>query len=386
MQKDFNGERLKKARIYKGLTIAELAEEIDCQRQTISMYENGKSKPNDNQIIQKLSIALGFPMKFFIEEDSNLSIGSTYFRALLTTNKKYRTEQILKMEFVSKIFAFLNDYVQFPVLTLPDFSECTPEEAATLLREHWNLGKKPIDNIIHEVEQRGILVTSFSTTTDDVDAFSQMIDIDGESKFLIGYSSNKTSAARIHFDIAHELGHICLHEWSEDVEQLDREEFKQREKEANQFASAFLLPEESFKSDTLNKELRIPYYTELKRKWKVSIQAMNFRAHKLGIISYDEYQSMIRVLQRRGYRKSEPLDDTLITVKPSILKTAIIMLLNEKIFTAKAFMDELAFSYNLSLYPEEVEYLLSLPKDTLAISKILNFSSLQIRNKEETNL
>lgn len=384
MQKDFNGERLKKARVYKGLTVAELAEKIDCQRQTISMYENGKSKPIDNQVIQKLSIVLGFPVKFFMEKDLDLSLGSTYFRALLTTNKKYRTEQILKMEFVSKIFSFLNDYVQFPTLELPNLTGCSPEEAASILREHWGLGKKPIENIIYEVEQRGILVTSFSTNTNDVDAFSQMIDINGESKFLIGFSSNKTSAARIHFDIAHELGHICLHDWSEDIEELSREEFKVREKEANEFASAFLLPEDSFRNDTLNRELRIPYYTELKKKWRVSIQAMNYRAHKLGIISYEEYQTMIRVLQRRGYRKSEPLDDSLITAMPSILRTAIIMLLNEKVFTPKEFMDELAFSYNLSLYPKEIEYLLNLPEDTLSLPKILNFSSLQVRSVNQT--
>ncbi len=32
-----------------------------------------------------------------------------------------------------------------------------------------------------------------------------------------------------------------LHEWSEDVESLTREQFKEREKEANEFAAAFLL-------------------------------------------------------------------------------------------------------------------------------------------------
>ena len=67
--------------------------------------------------------------------------------------------------------------------------------------------------------------------------------------YLIAYSNNKTSAARIHFDIAHELGHICLHEWSEDIEELSKEEFKRREREANDFAAAFLLPEETFRKD-----------------------------------------------------------------------------------------------------------------------------------------
>ncbi|MCQ4638567.1 XRE family transcriptional regulator [Anaerovorax odorimutans] len=379
MNNEFNGERLKKARIYRGITVAELANRIDCQRQTVSMYENGKSKPMDDSIIENISKELKFPPKFFLERTNDITIGTTYFRALLTTNKRYRAEQVQKMEFVAEIYNFLKDYIVFPPLNLPDFGHCTPEEAAVKLREDWGLGDKPIENIIHVVEEHGILVTSFSTSTDDIDAFSQMITVNGETVYLIGYSNNKTSAARIHFDIAHELGHICLHEWSEDVEMLERDEFKEREKEANQFASALLLPENSFKADLSGKKLRIPYYTELKRKWKVSIQAMNRRAYNLGVITSDEYQIMIRTLQRRGLRKEEPLDDVILTAEPSLLKTSILMLLNEEVFTPKEFMDELSFSYNLSLSPEEIEYLLDLPEDTLTPSKILQFPTLRLK-------
>ncbi|MCW0603715.1 transcriptional regulator, partial [Clostridioides difficile] len=117
-------------------------------------------------------------------------------------------------------------------------------------------------------------------------------------------------------------------------------------------------------------------YTELKRKWKVSIQAMIRRSYSLGIISMDEYQSMIRTLQRRGLRKSEPLDDELLTSLPALLKTAVLMLLNEKIFTSKEFMNELSFSYNFSLDPKELENILDLPNNTLNSSKILYLSDV----------
>ena len=377
----FNGERLKKARVYRGLTVAELADKAQCLRQTISMYENGKTKPNDNETILRIANALNFPSQFFTENEVPVSMGSTYFRALLTTNKRYRAEQIQKMEFLAQIYSFLQEYIDFHELQLPDFSDCSPEEAAAKLRDFWKLGKRPIDNLIHEVEQRGILVTCFETSTDDVDAFSQMVDINGKTVFLIAFSSNKKSAARIHFDVAHELGHICLHEWSEDVEALSREEFKEREDEANRFAAAFLLPEESFGADAKRNPLRIPYYTELKRKWKVSIQAMSRRAWKLDIVSLDEYQMIIRTLQRRGLRKDEPLDDTLRTAMPSLLKTAVSMLLEEEVFTPKEFMDELAYTQGLSISPAEVEYLLDLPTGTLNVANILDFKKLQLKLK-----
>lgn len=377
----FNGERLKKARIYRGLTVAELAEKIDCQRQTVSMYENNKIKSPENSTVIKLSQALGFPSKYFYEPCDSINIGSTYFRALLTTNKRYRNEQIQKMEFVAQIFSFLKDYVEFPSLALPCIDgSISPEDAAMSLRKEWGLGDRPIENIIFEVEQHGILVTKFNTATNDIDAFSQMIDTDNGEIYIVGYSSNKTSAARIHFDIAHELGHICLHEWSEDIEMLSKAEFKEREAEANQFASAFLLPRETFRRDVAKDPMSIKYYMQLKKKWKVSIAAMIRRAYTLDVISMEDYQYLMRVLQRRGMRKQEPLDDVIVTAQPALLRASVMMLLEEDVFTPKEFMDELSFSYNLSLYPSEVEYLLNLLPDTLRINKVIPIHNLQLKN------
>lgn len=377
----FNGEQLRKARIYRGLTIGELAELSGYQRQTISMYENGKSTPMDMTIIFQLSNALKFPPQFFMEKGIDMDSGSTYFRALLTTNKKYRNQQEQKMEFVAQLYSFIQEYIDFPNVNLPVFPDgVTPEEAARILREHWGLGNRPIANIIYVVEENGIVVTTFETDTDDVDAFSKMMKIDNQIKYFIGYSSNKTSASRIHFDIAHELGHICLHGWSEDVESLSKTEFKECEDQANAFAAAFLLPESSFKNDVLLKPLSLPYYRQLKQKWKVSIAAMFRRAYSLGIITADEYQASIRTMQRRSIWKNEPLDDVLITSEPSLLRTSVTMLLNEKIFTPKEFVDELSCNFGLSLYSDEIEHLLNLPTDTLYVSKVLNVPHIKLKS------
>lgn len=383
MKPQFNGDRLKKARIYRGLTVAELAEQVGCQRQTLSMYEISKSQPTDDGLVERLSHVLSFPAKFFYEYPASNIEGTVYFRSLLTTNKKYRNEQIVKMDFLSLIYSLLQDYISFPVYEPLNFSEdIKPEEAAYALRDAWGLGHGPIDNIISVVEQHGILVTSFSTSTDDVDAFSQFMGTSDEPTYLIAYSNNKTSAARIHFDIAHELGHICLHEWSEDIEELSKEEFKRREHEANDFAAAFLLPEDTFRRDAEAGPQTIAYYKHLKKKWKVSIAAMIRRSENLDIITKEDYQSLIRIMQRRGQRKEEPLDDVLITASPALLKASVMMLLQENVFTPEEFMDELSTAYGLSISPEEVEYLLDLPAGTLAVSKIVDFAKIQIkRNK-----
>lgn len=382
--KNFNGEQLKKARVYRGYTVGELAELSGYQRQTISMYENGKSTPIDISVIMNLSRVLNFPPQFFTDQSVKLNSGSTYFRALLTTNKKYRNQQEQKMEFVAALYSFIQEYVDFPELNLPEIpGDVSPEEAAGILRKHWGLGDRPISNLIYTVEENGIIVTSFKTETDDVDAFSKMIEIEGEQRYFIGYSSNKTSAARIHFDVAHELGHICLHGWSEDVESLSKEEFKEREEQAHRFAAAFLLPESTFRRDVIAGPYSLPYYKQLKQKWKVSMAAMIRRAYTLNIISADDYQILVRTMQRRSIWKNEPLDDVLITSEPSLLRTSVMMLLSEKVFTAKEFVDELSFNFGLSLYSEEIEHLLNLPENTLLVNRVLTTPKVFLKQNKD---
>lgn len=367
INKCFNGERLSLARVFRGISAAELAEKIGVKRQMISLYEGKKVEPESERVYMMCQ-ALDFPFSFFYEQDLNeVKVAkSTYFRSLLTTNKKYRNEQTAKIEMICRIYSFLSEYVSFPDTNLPslnEYSDC--EEAAAALRNCWNLGERPIDNIIRLCEDNGIIVSSYYTSTDTIDAFSKSFEIDGVQRFTIALSKNKNAAARIHFDIAHELGHILLHEWNEDIESLSPEEFRVREKEANNFAAAFLMPKEPFVCDFENYAGKLNYYIQMKKKWKVSIAAMIYRSRTLDLIDYDTYQLLMRKMQRLGIRKNEPLDDLLITSKPSILSSAVRLLLEEGVFTPSEFVSELA-SDNLSIYPRDIEELLGLPEGLLS--------------------
>lgn len=378
----FNGERLKAARIYRGYTVAELAEKLELQRQTVSMYENNKLNNPELSTISNMSRVLGFPKKFFLESDEiGIRNGSTYFRALLTTSKKYRNEQIQKVDFIAKLYNYLKEYIEFPSTNLPEQNYDSPEAAAVALRQFWDLGDRPLDNIIYLVEQNGIIVTMFDTNTDNIDAFSQLINIDKMETYLIGCSKNKNTAARIHFDIAHELGHILLHEWSEDIETLNKDEFKEKENEANAFASAFLLPKDAFIKDIGIYADNLAFYVELKKKWKVSISAMIRRSYNLELIDPSTYQLLMRTMQKKGIKKREPLDDALLTVQPSLLRTSVQMLLEQDVLTPREFMDELSFDYGLSLEPREVEKLLDLPKDLLKVIHKTPVHHLNIKRK-----
>ena len=87
-------------------------------------------------------------------------------------------------------------------------------------------------------------------------------------------------------------------------------------------------------------------------------------------------------MQRRGLRKEEPLDDVLVTASPALLKTSVMMLLQENVFTPEEFMVELADNYDLSINPSEIEYLLDLPIGTLSPSKIIDITSLQLKQNK----
>ncbi|MCL2353383.1 MAG: XRE family transcriptional regulator [Defluviitaleaceae bacterium] len=367
----FNGDRLKKARIYNGYTIKEVADGVECSRQAISTYENGKELNPDLGIIKRLADFLKFPLSFFYEQslDYEGESKSVYFRSQLTTKPRYRKQQVAKIAIVATIYDFVSQYIDFNSPELPKLSNSNePETLAAELRHHWRLGEKPIENIVHIVEGKGIIVNEFTSDTTAIDACSHMVDLNGSGRFLIGYSSNNLSASRIHFDVAHELGHIFMHEFTEDVEALSKEEFREREREAHSFASAFLLPKESFLNDLYSVPFSIPGYTRLKMKWNVSIAAMVRRAYDLGAIPYDDYQKMMMTLAKRGLRKDEPLDAELITSSPSLLKSAVKMLLDENIFTSREFIDELSYSHSLTLFPSMIEELLNLPEGTLSSS------------------
>lgn len=364
--KYFNGERLKIARMWRNLSATQLADLTGFSRQTISMLENGKLMNPEFATVQKLSEKLGFPVTFFLEETKiNLNESTTYFRSLLTTNKKYRVEQEEKIKFIAIVYNMLSEYLEFEKVNLPRIpTNATPQEAANILREYWGLGNRPIENIVYVAESNGLIVTDFETATGDVDAFSHKITSDDMETYLIGYSKNKRTAARIHFDVAHEIGHILLHNWREDLECIDKEEFKEIELQAHAFASAFLLPEDEFRKDVSPYATNLAYYTELKKTWKVSIAAMIRRAKDLDIITADDYSRLMRNMQKQGIRKIEPLDDELVTAEPSLLRQAIKILFDQKVFTPNEFLEELSREYGLTLYPKDIETLLGLKKGT----------------------
>ena len=159
------------------------------------------------------------------------------------------------------------------------------------------------------LESNGIVVTGFRNVDDKIDAFSQKVHVkNGDSVYIVALALGKKPRERLRFDMAHELGHIMMHNWDESNEDLNREEFNAIERQANMFASAFLLPRESFGKMISPYATNIEFYRSLKKKWGVSMQAMMYRARQLDIISVNQFQYMMRQISQKGWRTHEPGD------------------------------------------------------------------------------
>lgn len=396
---EFRGEQLKNARKLRGMTITSLAELTDISKQSISLYENGENKPEYQRTLA-LANALRVPTTFFFSEDvCRTETPATYFRSLLTATKLARTSQSLKLEYVAKMYEALLEYIDFPALDLPNIeysgmynlndpdSEETMyrelEAVAMQVREYWSLGDGPIGDLQYILESHGIIVTGFDTTENDIDAFSQRTILKDDEVCFIAVDQGRKPEGRIRFDMAHELAHLLIHPWSEDIDSLSKEEFKLRETEANVFASAFLLPRSSFGNEVSNYPTDLEYYLWLRKKWKTSIQAMMFRARQLGCISGNQFQYLMRQISKRGWRKSEPGDSPYI-LGDNIFQGAIDLLLDEKILSSEGIL-RLFASYGVSLYADEIESLLHIRggklSSNLPPAKIVQLKPQQNENR-----
>ena len=184
--------------------------------------------------------------------------------------------------------------------TLPTLDKLEPEQAAELVRRRWNLGDRPISNLVHLLESKGIRVFSLAEETREVDAFCTWY----EGKPFVFLNTIK-SAERSRFDAAHELGHLVRDVYTMRHGQAHGREMPEIERQADAFASAFLMPKESVEANQ-PPTYTIKYLMKLKHYWGVSLAALAYRFNSLGLVSEWNYRSLCIEIAKSGYRTNEP--------------------------------------------------------------------------------
>lgn len=375
----FNGERLKEALQFREKTMTMLAEETGIRKQSLSLYANGGNVP-PYENVKKIADSLNFPVDFFMTKDLCTTItGNIYFRSQASATKKSRNAQKIKLEYVAKMYEVLLDYINFPEVNLPeDIDINLPEDSfeadsetvlieieklAAQVRAYWKLGDGPIENLQYVLESNGIIVTGFRDVNSAIDAFSQQIKVNKKTVYIVALATGMKPIERLRFDMAHELGHILMHSWEADNDCITRDEFNAREKQANMFASAFLLPKDSFVRTVAAYPTNIDYYKFLKKKWKVSMQAMMYQARQLNVISANQFQYMMRIVSKNGWRTKEP-GDVPGQIGETIFQGAIDLLFDGGYMTVDELLRDFA-SYGIILSQKDLENFMCLRKGTL---------------------
>ncbi|MCL1831026.1 MAG: XRE family transcriptional regulator [Oscillospiraceae bacterium] len=237
---EFNRERLTEIRTIRNITMEQLANSLGKTKQMISKYEVGKSLPSDDTV-QEIADALSISKDYFYKESTLLSDGSStlFLRAPFTIPKKSREKCRILSRWGYEIVREHNDAIN-PFNSINIDNDLSIPEKAMELRKQWNLGIKPISNMVQLLESKGFNIFTIDLQQVKTDAYSQIIN----GFPIIVLNKQIGTAVRQRFSLAHELGHMILHR------ELDDWEFdlrnKEIENEAHQFAEYFLLPTEGF--------------------------------------------------------------------------------------------------------------------------------------------
>jgi Zn-dependent peptidase ImmA (M78 family)/transcriptional regulator with XRE-family HTH domain len=286
--------RLMIARKRRGLTLTQLAGLTGLSTRSISLYENGHQEPSADTLrllAAALDVTPGFLGAAGLDE---IPPDAVSFRALSKMTARQRDRALS----AGRVALLINDWIdarfRLPETDIPSLGGHDPEAAAEVVRAHWGLGERPVSNVLHLLESRGVRIYSLTPENTELDAYS----LYWLGRPFIFLATGKTGE-RGRFDAAHELGHLVLH---------GEHQVPSRpaaEAEANRFAAAFLMPRAAVLAEGL-RDATPARILEAKRTWKVSAMALTHRLHELGLLTEWGYRTACAQLARLGYRRNEP--------------------------------------------------------------------------------
>ncbi|WP_047979748.1 spr1629 family repressor/antitoxin [Ornithinibacillus contaminans] len=355
----FIGKNLTNIRILNGLSRKQLADKIGVTEQAIWQYENGYVSPK-LQVVNQLKAMFHVKSSYFYHHDilhfydmDNIHIENIAYRSETINSLHKSLSESIHVKFIDaflkKIEARIsyphnllleirNDAVKFLETNFELERNCQIKHIAKLARKKIGLKENTNQDFLFLLEKAGAFVFE-KEIGESIDAYSVWSE-DNRAYIILG--SIKKSAVRRNFDLAHELGHLLIH-YKVEFSVQDKKDYRVLEDEANYFASEFLLPEEEFIKDFkyIEKKSNPDAYIDVKQKWLVSLQAIAIRAFKLGLIDYQQYRYFYMVVNKKGYKTSEPLDPTLAIQHPFKVKSILQLLFDNGFYSVTGLMDEM---------------------------------------------
>lgn len=305
-----NPKMLVLARESKGLQQVELARKANLTQGALSKMERGELRVSDD-LVKRFARILDYPKEHFYQTGSAVP-------PILSHKRKSRisTRQLSRIDASVNIVRLLVEKLTAAV-EVNKFDSLTPRAhpsvVAAELRREWGIKRGVVDNIVEVLEANGIFVIEMDFGTDALESrpilTTQRIPLLAVNNCLLG--------DRQRYTLAFELGHLVLH-----VFQNNNNNSKDLRHTANLFAAEFLMPKDEILNDFQN-DVTIDLLASLKAKWRVSMQALLYRAHDLGRISDNQKRYLVNRFSQLGIRKREPPELDAPKESPSLLKNLV---------------------------------------------------------------
>lgn len=297
------GQRLYRARKAAGLSLRDLAAQVDLTHAAIKKYEDEQATPTSSTLL-KLARALKVRTEYFFRPET-VALDGIEYRKRSTLPKK-RLDAITH-EIIDQIERRIELENLFPVSPVKPFAPAKGlpntttdlsqiEEAAEVVRQAWELGFDPIPDLIDVLETHGIRVFMVDTNSDPkFDGLAATV-----NKMPIVVVGSHWPGDRQRFTLAHELGHLMLAgRLSDGIDE---------EMACNRFAGAFLIPRASVlqelgehRSYIEPKELAL-----LKEEFGLSMSGILYRARDLGVVTPAWRDEQARKFRMKGWHITEP--------------------------------------------------------------------------------
>jgi Zn-dependent peptidase ImmA (M78 family)/DNA-binding XRE family transcriptional regulator len=271
---------LRRIRVAKGLSQGDVAEAAGLSRVGYRNVESGQSAPRVDSLV-RVATALDVRLEDLVAPVRTLT--KVRFRA----DKKMTTRE----ELLADVARWLDDYNEIERIVgersklklaplrkeIRALSKSNRARgAAALVRRKMDLEKNEvIADICGLLEGHGIKVFSPKLASESFFGMS-VAESDGGPAIVVN-TWERLSVERWIFTAAHELGHLLMHLDAYDVQRSDEDDGQEREADA--FASHFLMPDELFQKE-LNEARGLPLLKlvfKLKRIFRVSWQSVLHR-------------------------------------------------------------------------------------------------------------
>jgi Zn-dependent peptidase ImmA (M78 family)/transcriptional regulator with XRE-family HTH domain len=323
-------ERIRRARILRGLSLEELAQLIgDITKQALSKFEKGLATPNSTRLLQ-LAKALQVKPEYFFRPDT-ITLAPLEFRKLAKM-PKYQQNQVKEQmrEHLERYLALEQCFESINVRVEPIHANSFPvsdliqaEEAANKLRKNWHVGDDAIAHLTELLEDHGIKIVLLDGPKhfDGACAASH-----NQQHVLISLNKNRPGE-RLRFTAAHELGHWAM-KLPENMPERDKENCCHR------FSGALLYPAVQVIVDFGSHKRSKVHLAELlnaKRRFGISMQVALRRLKDLDLLTEAGYKSAFIQISQKGWRSAEP--EPLLAEQPRRFESLVYWGMSEDLFT-----------------------------------------------------